>query len=678
MIRVENLSASYRLEGQRLTVLKGVSFAVARGEMVAILGASGSGKSTLLSCLGTLSRPDSGKISFDGQDVSQLSRDEAALFRNRRIGFIFQQFHLLPRLSVRENILMPTQYPVENPPKMDREARLQEILRQLNLEGLADRKPQQLSGGQQQRVAIARALVNDPDLILADEPTGNLDNDNADEVLNLLKSLQARGKTVILITHDEARAARADRMLHLKNGALAESVALPPLAEDVRGAPASTMRRGWNWRAWLPGPSFGAQLRQVTQLLMQQLQRNRLRSLLTIVGVAVGIAAVVAMTTLGRYTKDKILSSYAEMGVRTVTFNGYPNWGSRRGAAKQAPVTFMSFDEDKDIKPLMKTFPQIDRISPVMQTWGAKAAFGGLIIDQDVGVSGVNEYAMQIMRSPLVAGSPISALHVRDRLAVCVIGSEIAERLFADRTPLGQVLSISGQSRSYVCQVIGVLAPRSTRSEWRKPNLQILLPYTYMRSVGGNYWENQINTLLLELREGAPVEKTAKALSLSFEAKYGSTGRFNADSDASLIEQMTLFLNLFSMFLTAISVLSLTIGGVGLTNMMLVTVAERFREIGLRKALGATDSSLRWQFLLESSSLCAIAGIFGLFVGVAAYQSILWGATKFFPKIPFEWVFDPWSFLFSFFAIFAVGLLSGLAPALRAQRLSPTEALRSE
>lgn len=687
MIRVQNLSASYRLEGQTLQVLRGVSFEVARGEMLAVLGASGSGKSTLLACLGTLSRPDSGALFFEDRDLTSLSRDEAAFFRNRRIGFIFQQFHLLPRLTVRENILMPTQYPVEDPPVMDREARLQTLLTQLGLQGLADRKPQQLSGGQQQRVAIARALVNDPDLILADEPTGNLDNDNADEVLALLKSFQARGKTVILITHDEARAQRADRIVHLKEGRLVtshEGQQPPPTAEfkapqSPSSALASRNARSLSrrLRSWLPGRSLGAQLRQVSHLLAQQLQRNRLRAALTVIGVAVGIAAVVAMTTLGRYTKEKILASYAEMGIRTVTFNGYPNWGMRR-SGKTAPVMFNAFDEEKDILPLLRSFPQIERLSPVMQVWGAKAAFGGLIIDQDVRMSGVNEKALPIMRLPLRMGIPLSALHVKDRSAVCVIGAEIAERLFTDRSPLRQILSVSGQSKNFVCQVIGVLEARSSRSEWRKPNLEIYLPYTYLQSIGGNYWENLINTLLLELREGAPIQTTAKALSLSFEAKYGATGRFHADSDASLIEQMSLFLNLFSMFLTAISVLSLTIGGVGLTNMMLVTVAERFREIGLRKALGATDSSLRWQFLLESSFLCLIAGVVGLVAGVAAYQTILWAATKFFPKLSFEWIFDPWSFLFSFLAIFAVGLLSGLAPAIRAQKLSPVEALKTE
>ena len=214
-IEISNLQKSYRdTRGQSVRVLDGLSLTLGNGDYAAIMGKSGSGKSTLLNILGCLDRPDGGVYRFDGQDVGQLPERERADVRNRRIGFVFQSFHLMPFLTVKENVALPYLYAKQ--PVSD--ARIQELLEEMGLAAKGTRYPGELSGGEQQRVAIARAVVLGADLILADEPTGNLDAATAQDVLDLFERLLPLGKTVLLVTHDPAIAARARQQIRLEDG----------------------------------------------------------------------------------------------------------------------------------------------------------------------------------------------------------------------------------------------------------------------------------------------------------------------------------------------------------------------------------------------------------------------------------------------------------------------------
>ncbi|HEX4964766.1 MAG TPA: ABC transporter ATP-binding protein [Thermoanaerobaculia bacterium] len=217
MIELEGIERTYcRPGGAPVRALREVSLRIERGEFLAVVGASGSGKSTLMNVLGLLDRPDAGRYRLDGEDVSHLGIDAQARLRNRRIGFIFQSFHLLPRTSALENVELPLLY-------SDRASIAGLGRRALEAVGLADRidhKPSELSGGQQQRVAIARALVNEPDLLLADEPTGNLDEQAAGEIMDIFHTLHAAGRTIVLVTHDPDLAAHCDRICRLEMGRL--------------------------------------------------------------------------------------------------------------------------------------------------------------------------------------------------------------------------------------------------------------------------------------------------------------------------------------------------------------------------------------------------------------------------------------------------------------------------
>ena len=216
IIKLENIQKSYYLGKQELKVLKGISLDIFKNEYVALMGPSGSGKSTLMNILGCLDSPTAGKYILNGQDVSKMADDDLAEVRNKEIGFVFQQFNLLPRLTAAENVALPLVY---NGSK--KKIRVDQSLEMLDRVGLSDRshhKPNELSGGQNQRVAIARALVNNPSIILADEPTGNLDSKTSVEIMKIFDKIQAEGNTVILVTHEEDIAQYAHRIIRLKDG----------------------------------------------------------------------------------------------------------------------------------------------------------------------------------------------------------------------------------------------------------------------------------------------------------------------------------------------------------------------------------------------------------------------------------------------------------------------------
>ncbi len=221
MIQISNLYKSFPMGGQELTVLKGINLEIARGTMLAIVGASGAGKSTLLHIIGTLDRPTSGTVTFEGQDLFKLSDQRQAEFRNRRIGFVFQFHHLLPEFTALENVCLPAY--IQNRPAMETREEAVSLLKEVGLEARLHHKPGELSGGEQQRVAVARALMQRPDVVLADEPTGNLDTHTGEALFGLLRTLNRdRGITFVIVTHNEKLSAQTDCIIHMEDGLITE------------------------------------------------------------------------------------------------------------------------------------------------------------------------------------------------------------------------------------------------------------------------------------------------------------------------------------------------------------------------------------------------------------------------------------------------------------------------
>jgi len=668
VVELEGLAHSYRSAAGPFTVLDGVDLKVRRGEWVAVLGRSGAGKSTLFYLLSGLIPAESGKVKIDGVDMRALSTSERARFRNRHVGFVFQQFHLLPRATVLENILFPLRFPVEAPQDLVQGAiDAKALAEKLGLGHRLEQVPNQLSGGEQQRVAIARALVQRPSLLLADEPTGNLDEKNAEATLDLFRELCNSGVTVLMITHDPDVAARADRVVRLESGRLVEDEGggrrggdLPP-KETRPEAP-----KAKPWAAWFA----------VTKFAWSTLARNRARTALTMVGVVFGVAALFSMITFGKYARDQIVQSFEELGTDTVLIRGYPNWN--RKATDQVPAVFEFFEIERDIAPIRRVFPEVRALPPMLNGWGDAVSYGGRQLEGELQTFGIDSEYQAISRREITRGHGLSPVHVDRASGVCLVGPGIVKDLLRGDEPLGKILFLVNRDGDrYPCEIIGVLAAAGSNNDYRNPANDIVMPYTYFQKVQ-NAWDGRIRQFVVQLERGGDVERSGRGIKRWLENRYGSSGNFMVDANTVLVAQLKRSLRLFALLLAAIALVTLGIGGVGIHNMMLVSLAERFKEIGLMKALGATDESVRRLLLIEAVTLAGSAGLIGLTLGFATYEAILYLAAQLVPRITFQWIIEPDALFFSLFSIVAVGVASGIVPALRAERLSVVEALRSE
>ena len=346
VIRLENVTKTYHMGEVDVPVLRGVSLTIARGEMVALMGASGSGKTTLMNILGCLDRPTSGEYWLDDRAMSGLSPDSRALVRTDKLGFVFQSFNLLPRTSALKNVLMPLHYAVHRTPRTESRDAASALLKRVGLETRIDHEPSQMSGGQQQRVAIARSLVNGPLILLADEPTGNLDSHTGDAILRMFQRLNDQGLTVIIVTHDPKVAGYAHRTITIADGRIANDTGHAEMPAVVDGEPHVASRannavqgRGLNCkRNWaLPSAMRGAIL---------SLRRHLMRSILTTLGLVIGIASVIAMTEIGEGSKKAIEKTIASMGAfKLPVFPGSAdNGGVRQGSGTRQSLTAADVD----------------------------------------------------------------------------------------------------------------------------------------------------------------------------------------------------------------------------------------------------------------------------------------------------------------------------------------------
>lgn len=693
MIEVSGLRLSYRHSPEidsRVEVLKGVTFSVASGEKVAICGPSGSGKSTLLYILGGLLRPDSGLVRVAKKDVWEVDEYERAWFRSRHIGFVFQSFHLIPGWTVLQNTLLGADYQTQGDHDLTERAR--EILKTLGLGELEDRLPNQLSGGQAQRVAIARALLMEPDLILADEPTGALDPATSKDILKVFDQIRASGKTVVIITHDDGVAKTCDRIIRIKEGLIADAgvsnrVPRESAVEDETSERRPVLKDVEKMRRRRSGVSGLLQFVRgfSPKQSIETLRRSPSRSFLTMIGVAVGVAAVVSMITVGRFAKDRILESYGSLGVRNFKLWGYPNW--RLSLSKPLEVFFRELKVD-DLETLKKLFPEIDSYSPMARYWGPEVSFLGKTISQDLNMLGVNENGIRLNQFKIDVGRGITALDVEDRNSVCVMGSGLAQQLGVTRdlvknSDLRPLIFIKNRDMRFACRLVGLLKVKKSSGEgrWDKPGFELFLPHTFLRGVRGespNSNEGDLNQVLFEVKEGVIPDVLAKRVKSHFDRKFGAAGDFRAEANAKVINQMRKFLDIFNVLLIGIAFVTLAVGSSGVTNMILVSLSERLRELGIRRAVGADPRHLRELVLGESLTLCGAAGIGGIFIALVALHATLYLVSLAFPKIAFEWVFDPLAISVSLVAILGVGFLSGLYPALRVEKLDVVSALRAD
>ena len=641
ILSLKDISRHYATGDAVVRALDGVSLDIYAGEFVAIMGQSGSGKSTLMNIIGCLDRASSGTYHVNGHDSTGLDSDQLAALRRETFGFIFQRYNLLATATAAENVEIPALYAGTS--QAARSSRAQQLLTTLGLGDRADHRPNELSGGQQQRVAVARALMNDPPVILADEPTGALDSQSGKEVMALLADLHAQGRTVILITHDENVARHAKRIIRIKDGRILSDDGPPANTTQTPSSPTAVSTQS---------PSMVAESGEAVRTALRALNANMFRTALTLLGIVIGVAAVIIMMAIGNGGKQKVLEQISMLG--TNILNVRPGAAGVRNTGDNATLSIADALSLRDIENISVIVPERS---------GRKTLRYGNT-DYATQVQGVGS-GFPIARDWSVSeGTFFSDQDIDSYAAVIVLGSTVASNLFGDdASPIGRYVLVG----NIPFLVIGVMDSKGAAPWGGDQDDATYVPYTtgIARLFGGTH----LNSITLKVDNAAQIPDTEAAIIETLKARHGSED-FSVRNTASFLEMATTAQNTLTILLGAVAAISLVVGGIGVMNIMLVSVTERTREIGIRMATGARQRDIMLQFNTEAAVVCTIGGLVGLLLG--------FGGGALIALFDVDVVFTAAPALMAFASAVMTGLLFGYLPARKAARLDPVVALASE
>jgi macrolide transport system ATP-binding/permease protein len=715
VIEIIGMTKTYVLGDIEVHALRGVNLTIERGEFLAVMGASGSGKSTLMNMLGCLDRPTSGRYILEGEDVAQLNESELATIRSKRIGFVFQNFNLLSRTSALENVELPLFYSAWT---ADGEHRAADLVKLVGLAGREQNHPNQLSGGQQQRVAIARALVNRPSILLADEPTGNLDSTNSAEIMDVLTNLnRQQGITVIVVTHDPDVAAYADRTVTFRDG-----VIISDTRKEGSGARAGA--------AGKPAASAPATEAQKAASIVDEvwtfasmavvaagraIRRNKLRAALTMLGIFIGVAAVITMVAVGDGAKSSVEAQINSLGTNLLvvlpgatTANGVrAGLGSNstltigdadaiaRGGGPVALVTYMD--------------RQVAQVVSGNRNWSTN-------------IQGTTSNYFSIRDWPPSIGRIFTDSEEKAGAAVCLLGQTVVDNLFGEgQNPVGAtirvknfpmkvigVLSVKGQSsygqdqddvvivpfNTAERKVLGVSAPQSTPAPAAVSTATtsncatcVYQSVPTTNSVYSSTTEETnaygaaakitgvVNTMYIKATSSDQVDNAVAQITRELHERHHIQAKQDDDFTVRNLSEIAAAsesaTQVMTMLLLAVASISLLVGGIGIMNIMLVSVTERTREIGIRMAIGARRIHIMLQFLVEAMLLSVMGGFAGIVLGILVSKLI--SALAQWPTLV-----SPVAVAGGFIFSAAVGVFFGYYPARKASLLHPIDALRYE
>lgn len=645
LLELNEVSRLYTNGEEETIVLNKVSLTINAGEMVAIIGASGSGKSTLMNILGCLDKPSSGEYKVAGQSVAKMEGDQLAALRREHFGFIFQRYHLMTHLTAEQNVEIPAIYADKN--ATQRKERARELLTRLGLGDRVDYRPNQLSGGQQQRVSIARALMNGGEVILADEPTGALDSHSGKEVMSILKQLNEQGHTVIIVTHDPLIAAQAKRIIEIKDGKIINDNCHQTMASKVNKETTPVLTSSYLEQI------FG-RFTQALDMAWRAMVVNKVRTLLTMLGIIIGIASVVTIIVIGDAAKSMVLADIKAIGSNTIDIYPGKDFGSDSPEDRQSLTLQDVF--------ALKQQSYVQAVTPQVQ-FSTRLRRGNQ--DSPASVAGVSDDYFTVYAMKFSQGRSFTPDMIQRQAQVVVIDENTRQRFFPTKKEvIGEQIII----RNIPSTIVGVIAEKKS-AFGNGQSLKVWVPYSTLNSRILN--RSYLDSITVRATEGYDASVAEQQIIRLLTIRHGKKDIFtyNLDSFIKAAESTTQTMQLF---LTLVAVISLVVGGIGVMNIMLVSVTERTREIGIRMAVGARASDVMQQFLIESVLVCLVGGLLGigLSFGIAMVASIM---------LPdWHFVFQPIALVSAFICSTAIGVIFGFLPARSAAKMNPIDALARE